>query len=102
VSTRHNQTSDASGGDSIDRHRRHIDRIDRTIVALLAERVRLGIALGDIKRAANQPTRSMTREAEVLARVREAAARPLLPSSADRIFRAIIAETAACQERRDG
>lgn len=88
------------GADAIDLHRRHIDRIDRTIVALLAERMRLGQALGEIKRATDRPTRSTAREAEVLARVREAAAGPLTPGSAERIFSAIIEETTACQEQR--
>jgi chorismate mutase len=78
-------------------HRRDIDRIDRTIVALLAERMRIGVAAGQIKVALARPVRSETREAEVLNRVREAAAGPLSPDSAERIFHAIIEETAACQ-----
>lgn len=86
-------------GEAIELHRRHIDRIDRTIVALLAERMRIGLALGEIKRTTDLPTRSAAREAEVLARVREAAARPLSPVSAERIFAAIIEETTACQEQ---
>jgi len=78
-------------------HRRDIDRIDRTIVALLAQRMRSGVAAGQIKVALARPVRSETREAEVLSRVREAAAGPLSPDSAERIFNAIIEETAACQ-----
>lgn len=101
MSARNDDLRDASGEDAIDVHRRDIDRIDRTIVALLAERVRLGIALGEIKRAFDRPTRSSAREAEVLARVRQAAAGPLSPTSAERIFHTIIEETTACQERRD-
>lgn len=87
---------------AFDLHRTDIDRIDRTIVALLAERLRLALALGDIKRERGWPTRSAEREAEVIARVRAAAAGPLTPTSAERIFGAIIAEMAAHQERRDG
>ena len=78
-------------------HRRDIDRIDRTIVALLAERMRIGVRAGRIKRALARPVRSETREADVLSRVRSAAAGPLSPESAERIFNAIIEETAACQ-----
>lgn len=88
-------------GPPVDVHRRDIDRIDRTIVALLAERMRIGLAIGRLKRAAEIPVRSSAREAEVIARVREAAAGPLSPRSAERIFSAIIAETAACQESGD-
>jgi chorismate mutase len=79
-------------------HRGCIDRIDKTIVALLTERVRLGLALGDLKRGLRLPLRSGTREAEVLARVRQAAGGPLSSQSAERIFSAIIAETSAAQE----
>ena len=89
-------------GDPLTFHRRHIDRIDRTIVALIAARVRLGLALGAIKRARDQPVRSPVREAEVLARVREAAGGVLSPAAVERIFNAIIAETTASQERDRG
>ena len=88
-------TEDAE--DPLRDHRRDIDRIDRTIVALLAERMRIGVAAGRVKLALDRPVRSMTREAEVLSRVRDAAAGPLSPESAERIFHAIIEETAACQ-----
>lgn len=83
---------------TVDDHRRDIDRIDRTIVALLGERIRIGRTLGEIKRALDLPARSDAREAEVLERVRQAAAGPLSPRSAERIFTAIIAETVAAQE----
>jgi chorismate mutase len=86
---------------SVDVHRQHIDRIDRTIVALLAERLRLALTLGEIKRERGWPVRSPEREAEVFARVRDAAARPLTPASAERIFSAIVAEMASRQEQRD-
>ena len=82
---------------SLDDQRRYIDRIDGTIVALLAERMRIALTVGRLKQARDQPIRSAPREAEVLARVRDTAPRPLSPASAERIFRAIIDETAACQ-----
>ena len=82
-------------------HRGDIDRIDRTIVALLAERMRLGLAVGEIKRALDRPFRSPAREAEVLARVRHAASGALSPESAERIFVAIIEETSARQTSDD-
>jgi chorismate mutase len=86
--------------ETLDEHRKYIDRIDKTIVALLGERMRLGLALGDIKREHQWPTRSAAREAEVLAHVRAAAAGPLSASSAERIFSLIIEETTAAQEGR--
>ena len=83
---------------TLEEHRKHIDRIDRTIVALLSERMRLGLAVGDLKRERHWPTRSAEREAEVLAQVRRAAAGPLSALSAERIFALIIEETSAVQE----
>lgn len=83
---------------SLEERRRNIDRIDQTIVALLAERMRQGLAVGDLKRKQQWPARSPDREAEVLARVRGAAAGPLTASSAERIFALIIEETTAVQE----
>jgi chorismate mutase len=85
---------------ALDLHRLHIDRIDKTIVALIAERMRIGLELGAIKRAAELPTRSPARETEVIDKVRLAAASPLSPGSAERIFSAIIEETTTCQERQ--
>jgi chorismate mutase len=93
---------DAAGPAALlDQHRQDIDRIDKTIVALLGERMRLGLTLGAIKRAHASPTRSTAREADVLERVRRAASGLLEPDSAERIFAAIIAETTAVQERGD-
>jgi len=83
---------------ALEERRRNIDRIDQTIVALLAERMRQGLAVGDIKRRHRWPARSPEREAEVLARVRGAVAGPLSATSAERIFALIIEETSAVQE----
>lgn len=79
----------------------YIDRVDKTIVALLQERMRLGLAVGQRKRACDLPVRIEAREREVLARVREAAAGPLTPESAERIFAVVIEETAAAQARAE-
>jgi chorismate mutase len=89
----------AAGLETLVQHRGCIDRIDQTIVALLAERVRLGLALGDLKRDLRLPLRSEPREIEVLTRVRQAAPRPLSSQAVERIFSAIIAETSAAQDR---
>lgn len=91
-----NETAD--GAAALVEHRRYIDRIDKTIVALLVERMRHGRAAGEIKRELEVPARSAAREAEVLEHVRTAATGPLSPQSAERIFETIIAETAAAQD----
>jgi chorismate mutase len=96
----HGADGEHGHGDSgVTERRGDIDRIDRTIAALLSERMRIGRELGRLKRSSATPARSEAREAEVLARVRAAAAGPLTSASAERIFLAIIEETAACQER---
>lgn len=82
---------------SLDEYRRDIDRIDKTIVALLSERMRVGRTVGRIKRELQRPLRSVEREAQVLAQVRDAAAGPLSPASAERIFSTIIAESVQAQ-----
>ncbi len=92
------EAAKAERWETLVQHRGCIDRIDKTIIALLTERVRLGLALGDIKRDLRLPSRSETREAEVLTRVRQAASGPLSSKSAERIFSTIIAETSAAQE----
>jgi chorismate mutase len=77
--------------------RAYIDRIDHTIVALLTERIRIGLTLRELKQALALPVRSDSREEEVLARVRERACNPLSMEAVERIFMAIIAETRAAQ-----
>ena len=82
--------------------RRGIDRIDRTIVALLAERMRLGREIGAIKRELDSPVRVPEREAQVLDHVRQAASAHLSHQATERIFSVIIAETASAQLEGDG
>lgn len=77
--------------------RQRIDRVDRTIVALLHERVRLGVEVGRLKRQQRQPVRAVERERDVLTAVRSAARQPLTADGAERIFSVIIEETAAAQ-----
>jgi chorismate mutase len=48
--------------------RSEIERVDRTIVALIGERVRLARAVGAAKRAAGLPTLDPAREAAVVRR----------------------------------
>lgn len=82
--------------------RRGIDRIDRTIVALLAERMRLGREIGAIKRELDSAVRVPEREAQVLDHVRQAASAHLSHQATERIFSVIIAETTSAQLEGDG
>jgi chorismate mutase len=92
---------DAPSAEVLSRHRTTIDRIDRTIVALLSERFRTGLLAAEVKAALGQASQDSAREAAVLDHVRHATQRPLSPESAARIFATIISETRAIQEAGD-
>ncbi|MFQ5700938.1 MAG: chorismate mutase [Acidobacteriota bacterium] len=53
--------------------RSEIERIDRALVALIAERMRITLAAGDVKRASGQEVIDLAREAEVVRRSAELA-----------------------------
>lgn len=55
-----------SAGQDLQRLRAEIERIDRQIVGLVAERVRLAREVGKAKRAAGLPTLDPAREAAVV------------------------------------
>jgi len=59
--------------------RRDIERIDRDVIALLAERVTLSKEIGTLKRAAGLPTLDPAREAEVIRRAAGVAREHALP-----------------------
>ncbi|HEU0078936.1 MAG TPA: chorismate mutase, partial [Longimicrobiaceae bacterium] len=58
----------SSAGQDLQRLRGEIERIDREIVSLVAERVRLAREVGKAKRAADLPTLDPAREAAVVRR----------------------------------
>lgn len=57
-----------SAGPDLQRLREEIERVDREIVSLVAERVRLAREVGKAKRAADLPTLDPAREASVVRR----------------------------------
>ncbi|MGQ0562034.1 MAG: chorismate mutase, partial [Gemmatimonadota bacterium] len=57
----------AADGD-LTRLRDEIERIDRELVGLIAERVRLARAVGAVKRSAGLPTLDPAREANIIRR----------------------------------
>jgi chorismate mutase-like protein len=87
--------------------RRRIDAIDAQIVALLNERASCAVDIGHLKEQAGLPIYQPAREAEVLARVREANGGPLKDDAITRLFERIIDEARrlerlAAAERRPG
>jgi chorismate mutase len=86
-------------GEDEDRLRREVDRLDREIVRLLAQRLVLAVEIGRAKARAGRPIRSLQREAEVLAEVRKAAeGLDLDPDVAERVFRVVLEESTRRQE----
>ena len=73
--------------------REQIDALDREIVRLLNERVRLGIQVGHAKAGAGLPIRDPEREGDVLRRVREVNDGPIPDDELLELYGRIIALT---------
>ena len=94
---------------TIEELRHRIDVIDEQLLRLLNVRVQCALEVGRLKHEAGVPIYQPDREAQVLARVREAAASLAGPLTADavvRIFERIIDEARRAErvasERREG
>jgi chorismate mutase len=79
--------------------RDEIDEIDRKIVELLAQRLRLVMRVGEYKRANGLAIYDAERERDLLARVGNAAPSPLEPAMAQRIFQCVIQESRELEKR---
>ena len=79
--------------------RDQIDAIDRSILELLAQRLRLVMRVGEYKRANNLAIYDAERERDLLARVANAAPTPLEPAMAQRIFQCVIQESRDLEKR---
>jgi chorismate mutase len=76
-----------------------IDEIDVQIVELLAQRLRLVMRVGEIKRTRGLEVYDAGRERDLLTRVSGAAPAPLEPAMAERIFQCIIQESRDLEQR---
>jgi len=76
-----------------------IDEIDLQIVELLAQRLRLVMSVGEVKRTRGLQVYDAARERDLLARVANAAPSPLEPAMAERIFQCIIQESRDLEKR---
>jgi chorismate mutase len=83
----------AAHGDEIDDLRRAIDDIDRRILELVQERVRVVLAVGDYKRKHNLTVYDPERERALLARLSSLATAPLDEDTVRRIFERLIDES---------
>jgi len=79
--------------------RDQIDAVDRNILELLAQHLRLVVRVGDYKRANGLPIYDAERERDLLARVANAAPSPLEPAMAQRIFQCVIQESRDLEKR---
>ena len=76
----------------LDSLRSAIDEVDQRILELMAERVRLVLAVGDVKRASQMPVYDPERERRVLDRLASLAEPPLDGSTVRRVFERLIDE----------
>jgi chorismate mutase len=76
----------------LDSLRVSIDEVDRKILALMAERVRLVLAVGDVKRERQMPVYDPERERRVLDRLASLAEPPLDGPTVRRVFERLIDE----------
>jgi len=72
--------------------RRSIDEVDRKLLELMAERARLVLAVGDVKRARNMAVYDPERERRVLDRLGSLAPAPLDATTVRRVFERLIDE----------
>jgi chorismate mutase-like protein len=79
--------------------RESIDALDRQILDLVAERLRLVMQVGEIKRSHGLDVYDPAREGDLLERVARAASAPLTAAMAQRIFRCIIEESRGLEQR---
>lgn len=78
---------------SLEALRNAIDEIDQRLLALLAERVRVVLAVGDYKREHGLPIYDPERERSMLDRLAQSAPRPLDADTVRRVFERLIDES---------
>lgn len=79
--------------------RQSIDSLDQQILELISKRLELVMKVGDVKRSLGLAVHDPAREHDMLERVAAATTPPLTPAVAQRIFRCIIAESRALEQR---
>lgn len=79
--------------------RQSIDELDRQILELVSERLRLVMQVGEVKRGLGLDVYDPARERDLLERVARAAPPPITPAMAQRIFECIIEESRSLEQR---
>jgi chorismate mutase len=89
-------------GAELDALRRAIDEVDQKILELVAERLRLVLAVGEYKRAQSMPVYDPERERSLLERIARAAPAPLDGDTARRIFERLVDESRRLEQKHVG
>jgi chorismate mutase len=79
--------------------REQIDEVDRRILELVAERVRIVLRVGDIKRELDLAVYDPERERRLLAKLTELAPEPLDATTVRRVFERLIDESRRLEQR---
>lgn len=79
--------------------RQSIDALDRQILELVAERLRLVMRVGEVKRGLGLDVYDPARERDLLDRVAAGAPAPLTAAMARRIFERIVEESRGLEQR---
>lgn len=89
----------ASDDPRLEALRTAIDEIDRRILDLVAERVRVVLSVGDYKREHELPVYDPERERSMIERLGRAAPKPLDEETVRRIFERLIDESRRIEQR---
>ena len=85
--------------DELEHYRKQIDRVDELILRALAERARICIAIGEVKKKQGIPVRDVSRENEVYKIVREKSVEfGLHPLKVEAVYREIVNMCSAVQK----
>ena len=76
-----------------------IDEVDRKLLELMTERVRLVLAVGDVKRARDMAVYDPDRERRVLERLASLAEAPLDGATVRRVFERLIDEMRGLEQK---
>ena len=79
--------------------RRQIDDIDDQILAIVAERMRVAVRIGELKRKHGVPIYDPDRERHIFQRLCAKAPKPVSPDMVRRIFERVVDESRRAEQR---
>jgi chorismate mutase len=85
--------------DELEKYRKQVDRVDELILKALAERAKICVAIGEVKKKRGMPVRDVSRESEVYNLVKEKSVEfGLDPLQVEAVYREIVNMCSAVQE----